>query len=133
MLLIHLKRKTIKKIKTIITLIIEHMCCCEEGEIVLEEIFSTAILVPLIAVGGKNLANHRKHFVFHPPQTNGEGGGTPTQPQVKGGQRNLKYKHFLNIFFSWFLGLWHQEVLWCQALLFSVATLWFGIVWLRMA
>ena len=69
------------------------MCCCEEGEIVLEEIFSTAILVPLIAVGGKNLANHRKHFVFHPPQTNGEGGGTPTQPQVKGGQ----YKNFLQL------------------------------------
>ena len=92
------------------------MCCCEEGEIVLEEIFCTAILVPLIAVGGKNLENHRKHFVFHPPQTNGEGGGTPTQPQVKGGQ----YKNFLNIFFSWFLGLCYQEVLWCQALLFSV-------------
>ena len=86
-----------KNNKTIITLIIEHMCCCEEGEIVLEEIFSTAILVPLIAVGGKNLANHRKHFVFHPPQTNGEGGGTPTQPQVKGLQRNLKYKHFLSV------------------------------------
>ena len=74
----------------------------------------------------------RKHFVFHPPQTNGEGGGTPTPPQVKGLQRNLKYKHFLNIFFSWFLGLCYQEVLWCQALLFSVATLWFGIVWFRM-
>ena len=80
-----LKKKNNKKktIKTIITLIIEHMCCCEEGEIVLEEIFSTAILVPLIAVGGKNLANHRKHFVFHPPQTNGEGGGTPTQLNLK--------------------------------------------------
>ena len=58
------KKKNNKK--TIITLIIEHMCCCEEGEIVLEEIFSTAILVPLIAVGGKNLANHRKLF-FPPP------------------------------------------------------------------
>ena len=67
-----LKKKNNKKktIKTIITLIIEHMCCCKEGEIVLEEIFSTAILVPLIAVGGKNLANasilfstHRKQMV----------------------------------------------------------------------
>ena len=68
------------------------MCCCE-GEIVLEEIFSTAILVPRLRSVEKNLENHRKHFVFHPPQTNGEGGGTPTQPQVKGGQ----YKNFLQL------------------------------------
>ena len=42
----------------------------ERGEIVLEEIFATAIIIPLIAPGGAT-----ETFSSKPPQTNEYGGG----------------------------------------------------------